>query len=122
MWAFRKGLCVDGRMRLPYSDYIADIEARSRVIQARRNNVGDANDAKGMGKHDLANGNGAKGMDNRDMGNGNDVKAMGNSNDAKDSPCYSPNVAGTKRYPHPLIGPHHRLLEVRLYGWLSDSD
>ena len=75
-----------------------------------------------MGKHDLGNGNGAKGMGNRDMGNGNDVKAMGNRNDAKDSPCYSPNVAGTKRYPHPLIGPHHRLREVRLYGWLSDSD
>ena len=122
MWAFRKGLCVDGRLRLPYSDCLADIEARSRVIQARRNKMGNGNDAKGMGNHDMGNGNGAKCMGNRDMGNGNDVKDMGNRNDAKDSPCYLPNVVGTKRYPHPLIGPHHRLREVPLYGWLSDSD
>ena len=67
--------------------------------------MGNGNDAKGMGKQDLGNGNGAEGMGNRDMGNGNDVKDMGNRNDAKDSPCYLPNVAGTKRYPHPLIGP-----------------
>ena len=108
MWAFRKGLCVDGRLRLPYSDCLADIEARSRDIQARRNNMG--------------NGNGAKGMGNRDMGNGNDVKDMGNIDDAKDSPCYSPNVVWARRFPHTLIGPHHRLREVRCYGWLSDSD
>ena len=29
--------------------------------------MGIGNDAKGMGKHDLAKGNGAKGMGNRDM-------------------------------------------------------
>jgi len=122
MWYFRKGLCVDGRLRLPYSDCLADIEARSRVIQARRHKMGNGNGAKGMGKHDLGNGNGAKCMGNRDMGNGNDVKDMGKRNDATDSPCYSPNVAGTNRFPHPLIGPHHRRREVRLYGWLSDGD
>ena len=117
-----RGLCVNGSLCLPLDEQLADIQARSRDIQALRNNMWNGNDAKGMGNHDLGNGDGAKGMDNRDMGNGNDVKDMGNRNDAKDSPCYLPNVAGTKRYPHPLIGPHHRLREVRLYGWLSDSD
>ena len=59
-------------MRLPYSDCLADTEARSRDIQARRNKMGNGNDAKGMGKHDLGNGNDAKGMGNHDMRNGND--------------------------------------------------
>ena len=75
-----------------------------------------------MGNHDLGNGNGEKGMGNRDMGNGNDVKDMGNLNDANDSPCYLPSVVGTNRNPHPLVGAHHRIREVPLYGWLSDSD
>ena len=70
-------------MRLPLDEELADIQARSRDIQARRNNMGNGNDAKGIGKHGLGNGNGAKGMGNRDMGNGNDVKDMGNRNDAK---------------------------------------
>ena len=70
----------------------------------------------------MGNGNDAKGIGNRDMGDGNDVKDMGNGNDAKDSPYWLPNAAGTKRYPHPLIGPHSRVREVRLGGWLSNSD
>ena len=84
--------------------------------------MGNGNDAKGMGNHDVGRGNGAKGTGNRYMGNGNDVKDIGNRNDAKYSPCYLPNMAGTKRYPHPLIGPHHRVREVPLDGCLSDSD
>ena len=70
----------------------------------------------------MGNGNGAKGMGNRDMGSGDGVRNMGDGNDANHSPYYLPNVAGTKRYPHPLIGPHHRLREVPLAGCRSDSD
>lgn len=44
-------------MRLPHSDSLADIEARSRVIQARNSNVGNGNDAIGMSNHDMGNGN-----------------------------------------------------------------
>ena len=93
-----------------------------RVIQARNNNMGNGNDAVGMHNHDMGNGNDAKGMGNRDMGSGDGVRDMGNGNDANTSPYYLPNVAGAKRYPHSLIGPHHRVWEGPLDGRRSDSN